>query len=131
MAILSILKIALPAVAAVVIAVLALRAYGVRVRLTIHDWLWLIAVIALALGWWLEHRQEYPETIKRLQTTVDRMEEWNRLAAEQRKKASSFSFTDPTRSFQQTRLLGENAELRSLLEASNRTIEELRASNPN
>ena len=28
-----------------------------RIRFTIRDLLWLTALVALALGWWVDHRQ--------------------------------------------------------------------------
>jgi hypothetical protein len=42
---------------------------GMKTRFTIRDLLWLTAIIALSLGWWLHYRQ-MQATIARLQNTA-------------------------------------------------------------
>jgi hypothetical protein len=35
-----------------------------KLRFTIRDLLWLIVVVALAVGWWLDHRQAAEENYR-------------------------------------------------------------------
>ena len=45
-------------------------------RFTIRDMLWLTVVVALAVGWWIEHRRHVSSaaTVKALQATVAEQE---------------------------------------------------------
>ena len=41
---------------------------AMRFRFTIRDLLWLTSVVALDVGWWLDHRQSAEQSVRYLQT---------------------------------------------------------------
>jgi hypothetical protein len=50
-----------------------------RLRFTIRDLLWLTVVVALAIGWWLDHRKLAPLDVTKLSFQQLEDHRWNRL----------------------------------------------------